>query len=581
MLALPDVRHKKAVVKTIIENHANIITRDLYLATLPATVTAYIRERVSGRIVSDKATRSIEVDCRNRAELSFEVPHSEVHPWTPEDPFLYEAVVEVAHEGEPSDVYAARFGMRDFKADGKFFALNGRQYRLLGSTINLYRFFEDPERTGLPWDREWVKKLLITIPKSLRWNAFRMCIGIAPKFWYDLADEYGIMIQNEWPMWQVRGWNEQIRKEYTDWIWTDGSHPSIIIWDAMNELRHAFIGNILIPELKLLDPTRIWDAGYMSSEDMVMNDMDEPHYYPLSHGWWMTEERVQRRRDAYRFGGLFSKEEGLGYTRYEGVPLVLNEYGWLWLNRDGTPAIRTKGYFGPKDTPTKTANYEYYDESGKNPYPDRIGNYEYFLGKNASAAERWEFQAYMMGIQTEAIRSTRDLAGVLSFCYLANNRGYTGDWFINNIKNLEPAPALKEMYHCFAPFAVFIDLEDGRYLKNPKIHHPGDDLEVNLFGINDTGNEKSGHVILTLIDGQGVVVYSVESRVSVAPFWEKLIPLSVHLPEKPGGYLMQSELSEDGSTMPPQISRRYLRIGTGDGADFPEFTVDLPPGWNK
>ncbi len=45
-----------------------------------------------------------------------------------------------------------------------------------------------------------------------------MYLGLAPDFWYDLADEYGILIQNEWPMWKNRGWNEQIEKEYTDWV---------------------------------------------------------------------------------------------------------------------------------------------------------------------------------------------------------------------------------------------------------------------------------------------------------------------------------------------------------------------------
>ena len=55
----------------------------------------------------------------------------------------------------------------------------------------------------------------------------------------------------------------QISKEYTDWVWSDGSHPSIAIWDAINENTDNYIGNTLIPELKKLDPTRIWDAGYM------------------------------------------------------------------------------------------------------------------------------------------------------------------------------------------------------------------------------------------------------------------------------------------------------------------------------
>ena len=54
--------------------------------------------------------------------------------------------------------------------------------------------------------------------------------------------------------WQNHGWNDQIRKEYTDWLWTDGCHPSIAIWDAINENEDDYIGNFLIPELKKLDP---------------------------------------------------------------------------------------------------------------------------------------------------------------------------------------------------------------------------------------------------------------------------------------------------------------------------------------
>jgi hypothetical protein len=33
----------------------------------------------------------------------------------------------------------------------------------------------------------------------------------------------------------------------------------------------------IIPELKQLDPTRIWDAGYMTSSQMGNDEMDEPH----------------------------------------------------------------------------------------------------------------------------------------------------------------------------------------------------------------------------------------------------------------------------------------------------------------
>ena len=78
----------------------------------------------------------------------------------------------------------------------------------------------------------------------------RICVGIAPDFWYDLADEYGLMFQNEWLYWQNHGWNDELRKEYTDWVWTDGNHPSIAIWDAINENTDDYIGGKLIPELR-------------------------------------------------------------------------------------------------------------------------------------------------------------------------------------------------------------------------------------------------------------------------------------------------------------------------------------------
>ncbi len=181
--------------------------------------------------------------------------------------------------GKFSDKINRSFGMRDFSRNGKFFYLNGDQYILRGTNITLQRFFEDPDSRDLVWNREWVKKLLIDIPKQLDWNMMRICVGIVPDFWYDLADEYGIMFQNEWLYWQNHGWNDQIRKEYTDWVWTDGCHPSIAIWDAINENEDDYIGNFLIPELKKLDPTRVWDAGYMTGNSMVQDEMDEPHPY--------------------------------------------------------------------------------------------------------------------------------------------------------------------------------------------------------------------------------------------------------------------------------------------------------------
>jgi len=61
---------------------------------------------------------------------------------------------------------------------------------LRGSNITLQRFFEDP--TAVIWrGTRMGQEFLIGYPKALNWNAMRICVGIVPDFWYDLADEYG------------------------------------------------------------------------------------------------------------------------------------------------------------------------------------------------------------------------------------------------------------------------------------------------------------------------------------------------------------------------------------------------------
>ena len=185
-----------------------------------------VKEKTTGRIVGKKM---IEGEAKRDNRTYFETSISLDNPkaWTPDSPFLYEGEVSVYDQDELVDRYSVNFGMRDFSRKGKFFTLNGDKFYLQGSNITLQRFFEDPDCQALAWDREWVKKLMVDLPKSIDWNAMRICVGIVPDFWYDLCDEYGIVLQNEWLYWQNHGWDEQVRKEYTNWLWSHGNHTTI------------------------------------------------------------------------------------------------------------------------------------------------------------------------------------------------------------------------------------------------------------------------------------------------------------------------------------------------------------------
>jgi hypothetical protein len=538
-LLLPSVKNEKVTVKLLVRNFypQQVMYGDPMQDKVKAEIV--IKEWKSGKEIASGILEG-ETTRDNETQLVTEIPLEKFQLWSPENPFLYEAEIKLYDGEKLSDISTARFGMRDFERHGKFFYLNGEKYYLRGSNITLHRFFEDPDCQNLPWDREWVKKMLIDDPKAIDWNAMRICVGIAPDFWYDLADEFGMVFQNEWLYWQNHGWDEQIREEFTDWVWNDGNHPSIVIWDAINENWNNYIGNILIPELQQLDPTRIWDAGYMQETELAgVDPMDEPHLYRA--GWHLIQQEnpyEYLKKNPYRLGKMDDWEPGhLKYLEASATQLV-NEYGWNWLWRDGRPAKLTKNM------------------------------YDSLLGKDATPKQRREMQAYWLSCETEWIRAERTMAGVLSFCHLTNNYGYTGDWYINHIKDLEPGISLKWFKHAFAPANVFIDLADQRYFPNG-FYQPGERLVFNLVGINDLNAQTSGTVTVKLWDEEGKIISGNSQKVEIKPFGRENIPFFITLPKKKGGYLILSEFQKENS---PEIfkSRRYIRIGNNYVMNFPE-----------
>jgi hypothetical protein len=535
LLILPSVAGKMITLKMQIRNFkpAQIFYGDQMTDSVAISVA--IKEKKSGTTVTQFKT---VIACRrdNLTESAFDLKLKDFKTWTPENPELYIAEVTASMEGNETDRIEKSFGMRDFTRKGKFFYLNGQQYFLRGTNITFQRFLEDPDSRNLVWDKEWVKKLLVDYPKQLNWNAMRICVGIVPNFWYDLADEYGLMFQNEWLYWQNHGWNEQIRKEYTDWVWSDGSHPSIAIWDAINENEDEYIGNTLIPELKVLDPTRIWDAGYMTGEHMQQDEMDEPHPY---QGPWNTDIR-EFEKHPYPLGNLDFKPEIILNAERSSSAQLVNEYGWIWLWRNGTPSKLT------------------------------VDVYKYYLGPNATADQNRELQAYWLQLETEWLRSNTSIAGVLAFCYLANNYGYTGDWFVDDIKDLKPGKTLLWFRHCFAPAAVFINLTDERYTRHVPPHEPGSELIFQLAGINNSPKTTLGNLDIRLIDSDGKDIFQNTTEINLEPLSNTRILRSVKLPDREGGYLLLAQFTPQGSDQ-PVISRRFIKVGKADSYKFFEI----------
>lgn len=440
----------------------------------PATgaVAHVIREWASGTIVATAAPPGLIILPAGAATTvvhAVRIPNA--RRWSPEDPFLY--AVETSSAGDTIDT---RFGLREFRFDAatKRAYLNGEIRYLRGSNITLHRFFEDPLCRDLPWNEKWVRTLLGDLPRRMHWNYFRFCIGPVPDRWLDICDEVGLMIQNEFFVWtgaptwyKEQGYSrahdpDEIIRQYTEWMRDNWNHPSVVVWDANNETKDDIFNNRIIPAVRPLDlSNRPWENSY--NRPAAPDDPVEDHPYLMigyRHGRFdfkMTDLETMDGRP--RRGQLPSDTN----------PPIINEYGWLWLNRDGTPTRLTEQV------------------------------YEHVLGTNVTPRQRLDMYAYLLAAKTEFWRAHRHYAGILHFVFLTCSYPgvYTADHFAD-VTRLELDPAFVDYVgEAFKPLGVYLNFFQPTLTA-------GAAREFTVMMINDEPASVSGVLTLSLATRDGI-----------------------------------------------------------------------------
>jgi beta-galactosidase len=443
--------------------------------------------------------------------------------WSPESPNLY--ALETNTGG---DTATTRFGMREFRFDTatKRAYLNGRVYFMRGSNITLHRFFEDPLSGALPWDEAWVRKLLVEIPREMHWNSFRFCIGPVPDQWLDIADEAGLLIQNEYFVWTGHDWHgpenqvhfntDQMIREYTEWMRDNWNHPSVVIWDANNETWDSTFGEKIIPAVRGLDlSNRPWENSYNPPEGP--DDPVEDHPY---------EHQVMADGGPSFSMTTLERPGGMSPGAPTGHALILNEYGWLWLNRDGTPTELTK----------------------------RL--YPALLGKDSTAQQRLALNAYLLAGLTEYWRAYRQYAAVLHFVYLTSSHpgAYTSDHF-RDVRKLELHPEFRDyMSNAFAPVGIYLSFW------RPTIEAASvQSLPVML--VNDEDREVEGTLTLALENAKGERVANQTAKFKIAPLGQQTSYNDFKFPQTTGDFLLRAiiEYRRDDAGVSTQ-SRRYVKL---------------------
>ena len=491
------------------------------------SVTYEVVEAKTGKSVS-----SLEVFCApSRSDLTTKldvvIPIKNCRLWSPEDPFLYELKVNTG-----GDALVVRFGMRSFRFDPKAgqAILNGKPYYMRGTNVCVYRFFEDDARGEKPWSRKWVRKLHRRF-KSMHWNSIRYCIGFPPELWYEIADEEGFLIQDEFPIWLLGKAPEdpkaeKIIPEYTEWMRERWNHACVVIWDGQNESVTKETGKAIGAVRDLDLSGRPWENGW--AEPQNPTDFVESHPYLFIKGW--------QGKESFRLRDM-AKVSGAPYLRDAqkklGVPVIINEYAWLWLTRDGEPTCLT----------------------------DKV--YESLLGPSSTTEQRRLLYARYLAALTEFWRAHRECAGVLHFCGLAYSRpgdkprpegGATSDHFIDLEKLAFEPNFEKYVRDAFSPVGLMVDFWDEQVA-------PGAEREVKVFVINDLYENFKGTVEMRIVRGRKVV--SKQSKpCTVGGLGREILTFEQKFPAETGQCRLVARLvSNDGKSV---HSLRDFKVAGGD-----------------
>jgi len=357
----------EAVPATYVERL--VLTPHLDAGELEVTVVAAGEPMASpARVVvgTDEATVPAGVPVR--------VPLSDVHPWSPEDPYLYDVEVTLGEDRVTSYAALRSFGTTVDPDGHARLTLNGEPITHVGVLDQGY--WPDGLLTP-PSDESMVHD--IETMKSLGFTMLRKHAKIEPLRWYAHCDRLGMLVWQDvvngggryrdlttkrparHPVWlpdrlhrlydrRDAAGREEFRREVRATVELLRNVVSLAVWTPFNEGWGQFDANEIARRVADLDPTRLVNhtSGWV---DQGGGDIRSFHAYlrpfamPSSRSWrrpWCRDRRVIALTE---YGGYSLRVEGhdwssreFGYRHFDDAD-SLSE-GFAELHRPLAEAVR-------------------------------------------------------------------------------------------------------------------------------------------------------------------------------------------------------------------------------------------------
>ena len=250
-----------------------------------------------------------------------------VHLWHGrKDPYLYTAKASIINGGNGIDTVSARFGCRTFKIDPQNgFILNGEEYPLRGVSRH-------QDRLGfgnalLPEHHKEDMELIYEVGCT----TIRLAHYQHDQYFYDLCDEYGMVIWAEIPYISrhMPTGRANTVSQMTELVAQNYNHPSIVVWGLSNEITIAGSDpdllenhNILNDLCHKMDKTRLTTIAAVSMCNINDPYLQIPDVVSYNHyfGWYGGETDMN--------GPWFDNF----HKTHPSIPIGCSEYGCEALN---------------------------------------------------------------------------------------------------------------------------------------------------------------------------------------------------------------------------------------------------------
>ncbi len=242
------------------------------------------------------------------------------------NPYLYTAEIELLDGDKIIDKVSTRFGCRTFEIDPeRGFILNGEEYPLRGVSRH-----QDRWGFGNALHPEHHKEDMEYI-YEMGANTIRLAHYQHDQYFYDLCDEYGMVVWAEIPYISkhMPTGRENTISQMKELIVQNYNHPSIVVWGLSNEISMNGSDDDLIENHKILNdlchemdktrPTTIAVVSMCSLDDpyiQIPDVVSHNHYF----GWYGGDTLMN--------GPWFDNF----HAKFPNIPVGMSEYGCEALN---------------------------------------------------------------------------------------------------------------------------------------------------------------------------------------------------------------------------------------------------------